>query len=307
MRATSVFQAVGQRQGRRAAAGLAAVGLVLALLLGTGGSPAAASANRDLAPSTSASDVVKNDFNGDRNADILARDGAGDLWLYPGNGSGGWLPQVKVGNGWNIMTAIIAPGDFNGDGHADILARDYPLGDLWLYPGNGSAGWMPRVQVSAGWNNQTNSLGIGDFQGDGFVDVAVSNRGGMWIERGDGKGGWLNSAWAGYGWFFGSEAIGVGDFNSDGTADVVGRDNSGVLWLYPGNGTGGWLPQSVTGAGWNAMNSLVGPGDFNGDGKNDIIARDSIGDLYLYEGSGGSAWPTSRKVGSGWNIMTEIL
>lgn len=126
--------------------------------------------------------------------------------------------------------------------------------DLWLYPGNGSAGWMPRVLAAGGWNNQTNSLGIGDFQGDGFVDVAVSNRGGMWIERGNGQGGWLALTWAGYGWFFGSEAIGVGDFNSDGTSDVVGRDNSGVLWLYPGDGTGGWLPQRVTGAGWNAMN-----------------------------------------------------
>ncbi|NWL13880.1 hypothetical protein DM793_21700 [Paenarthrobacter nitroguajacolicus] len=302
------FQAFNERR-RLGAAGTVAVAILLALLLGTSGPPAEASEIKDAAHSNlgTASNAVKNDFNGDHKPDILARDGAGDLWLYPGNGSGGWLPRIQVGNGWNIMTAIVAPGDFNGDGHADILARDYPLGDLWLYPGNGSAGWMPRVLAAGGWNNQTNSLGIGDFQGDGFVDVAVSNRGGMWIERGNGKGGWLNPAWAGYGWFFGSEAIGVGDFNSDGTSDVVGRDNSGVLWLYPGDGTGGWLPQSVTGAGWNAMNSLVGPGDFNGDGKNDILARDSIGDLYLYEGSGGSAWPTSRKVGNGWNVMTAIF
>ena len=34
------------------------------------------------------------------------RDGAGDLWLYPGNGAGGWLNRVKIGFGWNTRSAI---------------------------------------------------------------------------------------------------------------------------------------------------------------------------------------------------------
>ena len=37
------------------------------------------------------------DVNGDGNPDLLAREAAtGDLWLYPGNGAGGWAP----GCGW---------------------------------------------------------------------------------------------------------------------------------------------------------------------------------------------------------------
>ncbi|MFK0002133.1 S8 family peptidase, partial [Paenarthrobacter sp. NPDC090522] len=35
--------------------------------------------------------IKTTDFNGDGNSDVLARDTNGVLWLYPGNGSGGWL------------------------------------------------------------------------------------------------------------------------------------------------------------------------------------------------------------------------
>ncbi|MDQ0104846.1 hypothetical protein J2T10_004522 [Paenarthrobacter nicotinovorans] len=47
------------------------------------------------------------DFNGDGFADVLARDTNGTLWLYAGNGSCGWLAPKQVGQGWNIMTAIL--------------------------------------------------------------------------------------------------------------------------------------------------------------------------------------------------------
>jgi hypothetical protein len=29
------------------------------------------------------------------------------LWLYPGDGSGGWLGRSQVGSGWNSMSAIL--------------------------------------------------------------------------------------------------------------------------------------------------------------------------------------------------------
>ena len=97
---------------------------------------------------------VPRDFNGDGFPDIMARDAAGGLWLYPGNGTGGWLPRQQVGSGWGGWTAIISAGDFNGDGFPDIMARD-AAGGLWLYPGNGTGGWLPRQQVGSGWGSWT--------------------------------------------------------------------------------------------------------------------------------------------------------
>ncbi|XAZ32284.1 FG-GAP-like repeat-containing protein [Paenarthrobacter ureafaciens] len=188
---------------------------------------------------------VKNDFNGDSHSDVLARDGAGVLWLYPGNGSGGWLPRVQVGVGWNVMTALVSPGDFNGDALPDVLARDNS-GILWVYPGNGSGGWFPRVAVGQGWNAMTEIVGIGSFYGGGFADVAARDASGtLWLYRGDGRGGWLPRMWIGSGWNGMSELTGVADFNGDGVTDLGARDSSGALWLYPPNGIGGWLPHQA--------------------------------------------------------------
>jgi stage II sporulation protein D len=91
------------------------------------------------------------DFNGDGKSDVLARTSAGLLYLYPGNGSGGWLQPRLIGRGWNVFSTIISPGDFNGDGKSDVLARSGD-GTLWMYPGNGTGGMSAARAVGAGWN-----------------------------------------------------------------------------------------------------------------------------------------------------------
>ncbi|WP_433874453.1 S8 family serine peptidase [Sinomonas atrocyanea] len=95
------------------------------------------------------------DFNGDGKSDILARDANGALWLYPGTGTAGFGTRTQVGSGWSVMNAILGIGDFNGDGKNDILARDTASGGLYLYPGNGTGGWLARTQVGWGWNGLT--------------------------------------------------------------------------------------------------------------------------------------------------------
>ena len=118
----------------------------------------------------------------------------------PGNGRGGWLPRVRVGTGWNAMTALAGPGDLTGDGKADLLARD-TLGQLWLYPGNGPGGWLPRVRVGTGWNAMTALAGPGDLTGDGKADLlARDTLGQLWLYPGNGRGGWLPRVRVGTGW-----------------------------------------------------------------------------------------------------------
>ncbi len=163
------------------------------------------------------------DFNGDGKADVLARDTLGQLWLYPGNGRGGWLPRVRVGTGWNIMTALVGPGDFNGDAKTDVLARD-TLGQLWLYPGNGRGGWLPRVRVGTGWNIMTALVGPGDFNGDAKTDVlARDTLGQLWLYPGNGRGGWLPRVRVGTGWNIMTALVGPGDFNGDAKTVVLAR------------------------------------------------------------------------------------
>ncbi|MCK6211792.1 VCBS repeat-containing protein [Georgenia sp. EYE_87] len=250
------------------------------------------------------------DLDGDWRNDVLARSGDGGLWLYRGNGTGGWLPRQQIGNGWNGMDVIDTAGDFSGDGRPDVLAREQATGYLWLYRGNGTGGWLPRVRVGTGWNGMSAIFSPGDLDGDARVDVLarVRSTGELWLYRGNGTGGWLPRVRVGTGWNGMSALLGPGDLTGDGAADVLAREaGTGRLVLYPGDGRGGWRPRITYGPGWNAMSALVGPGDFTGDRVPDLLAREAAtGYLWLYPGNGAGGWQARVRVGVGWQSMTAL-
>lgn len=241
--------------------------------------------------------------------DVMGRDAAGDLWVYPGDSRGGWKkPRFKMGQGWNEMTAIVGPGHFVSEFWDDLLARD-TNGDLWLYPAAGGQ-FKPRQHVGTGWNDMTALVGPGDFNGDRWVDLMARDREGrLWLYPGNAAGGWLPRSQIGEGWNVMTALIGRGDFNEDGKKDLIARDTSGRLWLYPGNGTGGWLPRSQVGEGWNTMTSIIATGRFDASyqGYWQIIARDTNGDLWLYPGVGSRHLEPRKKIGEGWNVMTALV
>jgi hypothetical protein len=133
--------------------------------------------------------VGAGDLTGDHYGDLLARDKAGVLWLYPGTGTNAALgARTRVGAGWNIYNSVLGTGDLTGDGKADLLARD-SQGGLWLYPGTGSATrpFDARIKVGTGWSIYNAVVGIGDLTGDGKPDfLARDNTGVLWLYAGTG-------------------------------------------------------------------------------------------------------------------------
>ncbi|MGW4200700.1 FG-GAP repeat domain-containing protein [Streptomyces sp. NPDC004726] len=95
--------------------------------------------------------VGAGDLNGDKRADLLARDAAGVLWRYYGNGKGGIGAGAKAGSGWNGFTAIVGVGDLTKDGKDDLVGRD-AAGTLWRYDGTGAGRFSAAVKIGIGWN-----------------------------------------------------------------------------------------------------------------------------------------------------------
>ncbi|HEY7718667.1 MAG TPA: FG-GAP-like repeat-containing protein [Pedococcus sp.] len=92
------------------------------------------------------------DVTGDDRADIMAVSADGTLWLYPGNGRGGFGARRKAGSGWGGFTTVFSPGDFDGDRRNDVLAAS-PSGSLRLYRGNGRGGWIGGgTRIGSGWH-----------------------------------------------------------------------------------------------------------------------------------------------------------
>jgi FG-GAP-like repeat len=135
--------------------------------------------------------LAPGDFSGDGKPDILAVQSDGALLLYRGNGDSGFAaaPQT-IGSGWAGFTALLGPGDFDGDGNNDLLARGSD-GILYLYRGNGRAGWATgnAESLGGGWAGFTALAANGDFTGDNYPDVlARKSDGALLLYRGNGSG-----------------------------------------------------------------------------------------------------------------------
>ncbi|MEU3600191.1 VCBS repeat-containing protein [Streptomyces sp. NPDC006798] len=133
--------------------------------------------------------VSPGNLGGAVGGDLIARDAAGDLWLYLGYADGRVSVRQKIGSGWNIYKNIAGNGDYTGDGKADIVAADTD-GILWLHPGTGdyTKPFKPRVRVGGGWNTFNNLVGIGDLDADGTNDmIARGNDGTLWRYSGTGN------------------------------------------------------------------------------------------------------------------------
>ncbi|MER7761804.1 FG-GAP-like repeat-containing protein [Streptomyces sp. NPDC097619] len=111
-------------------------------------------------------------LGGAKEADILAVDKAGVLWLYLGYVDGRVTSRIKVGAGWGGFTQIAGQGDLTMDGKADIVARD-KAGVLWLYAGTGNpkAPFAAKKKIGAGWNGFDRVFSIGDLDFDGVSDL----------------------------------------------------------------------------------------------------------------------------------------
>ncbi len=195
------------------------------------------------------------DWDRDGHQDIVARDGGGLLWLYPGQSKRGYssATPVQIGNGWGGFT-FAGIADWDRDGHQDIVARN-SSGLLMLYPGQSRRGYssVQPVQIGNGWSPYA-FAGVADWDRDGHQDIVARDGGGLlWLYPGQSKRGYSSAqpVQIGNGWGPYTFAD-VTDWDRDGHQDIVARDGSALLWLYAGQSKRGYSTAGRTqiGNGW---------------------------------------------------------
>jgi concanavalin A-like lectin/glucanase superfamily protein/VCBS repeat protein len=247
--------------------------------------------------------VGAGDWDGDGRSDVLAKDSAGYLYLFPGDAAKVGT-RVLIGMGWGEYT-VAGIVDWDKDGKADIIAKYDSTGEVFVYPGENKRGFssQPRGLIGVGFGPFT-FAGVSDWDKDGKADLLARHDGSgdLYLFPGENKRA-LSTQPAvviGTGWG-GGRLYGTVDRTGDGAPDLVAQfNNDGVLWLYPGSGArtqyAGTPFRFQIGSGW-ANATVVTTPDFNGGGATDMVAQlPGLKTWWLYPGvvgtgMGGAQWP----------------
>ncbi len=223
--------------------------------------------------------------------------------------------------------ALAAAGDVDGDGYVDVIvgaphntATGVQSGQAYVYLGGPVFNFVPDMNLPGAAGNVqagTAVAGLGDFNGDGYADLAV----GAPFDPTGAPAGQVYLVYGSYpvhttvdlhltgesGEQFGRTLAGIGDVNNDGFGDLaVGGPfngdigvNAGHVYFFPGSSR----PTSVIGAtlansvGGDQFGGALSPvGDMDHDGFNDwaigapfapSVGVTGPGTAYLYRGSMG--------------------
>ena len=228
--------------------------------------------------------LAKGDFNHDGKLDVLFpgtnASAQQELVVFPGNGSGGFgAPIVTAITGLNSVQIEVA-GDLNGDGIPDVVITGTDpiqgIAEIGVMLADGTGKFKAPVFTRS---SLAGLMVLGDFTGDGKIDLVVLEPGipgiNVFPGKGDGTfGSPVNSP------YIISRCAAVGDFNKDGKLDLTTGES-----VFLGNGDGTFQAPIALGGSCD-----VAVGDFNNDGFPDIVtgglAFGNATSIFLSEGNG---------------------
>ncbi len=218
--------------------------------------------------------VATGDFNLDGKADVaLTRSGNFSVvTILFGNGNGGFSSQTDFPTSI-VNSEKLTVGDLNADGKPDLVVGSLPGSSFSVLLNNGAGGFgaptFYTLNNNTGWSSVA---AIGDFTGDGKVDLVVANhvRDTLALLPGDGAGVFANPTFTSVGQ--GPSSLVTGDFNGDGLLDVAtSYSESAAVSVLLNNGAGGLsAPKNFLGGGPHESLAMA---DFNGDGLPDLATE----------------------------------
>jgi hypothetical protein len=252
------------------------------------------------------------DLRGAGRPDVVAVDNSPifndfvSVLLNNGDGTFQTAGQYQVG----IASQDVIVGDFHGNGHLDIVTADFERffdgpPDLSILAGNGDGSFQFARQVSSG--AFADGLAVGNFNGDGRPDLAMSSAVGLNVSvvpgNGDGSFAFTPTYAAGVI----PTAVAAGDFTGSGLQDLLTADSDGHATVLLNNGDGTFRNGPVLA--YAHVANGVAVADFTGSGHEDVAVLSSNFDaqVSVYLGNGDGTFQDPRVVDLGDGTIGEAL
>jgi hypothetical protein len=274
------------------------------------------------------SSVAIADVNGDGKPDIVVAnrcstsncESGGSVSVLLGNGNGTFQAAQTFASGGDTSLSV-AIADFNADGNLDLAVANEcqdsscANGSVTILLGNGN-GTFQTAQVFASGGYETDSVAVGDFNGDGIPDLVLANQcqdstcqnGSVSVLLGNGNGTFQTASSYSSG-AAQANSVALTDLNGDGNTDLVVSNlcesasdcGSGAVSSLLGTGIGTFHTAHVFGSGGQDAYSVVAA-DFNGDGFPDVVVTNSTGTCVLL-GTGTGQFRTALPYYPGGNFV----
>jgi hypothetical protein len=248
--------------------------------------------------------IAVGDFRGQGKPDLAVAINGNGVYIVLANGDGTFtqasgspitIPRPPWDTGTNPLMVFVATGDFNNSGKLGLAVANLGESAVPILLGNGDGTFTIPTSFVYSEGLYTNSLAIGDFVGNGNLDLAVANSpGGLPIDivLGCGDGSFNQGPVSANANVAGAYMPAVGDFNGDGKLDIAvtggGYGNpTDVVTILLGNGDGTFrlAQKSTFPTGSNPW--AIAAADFNGDGKLDLaIANQDDNTVSILLGNG---------------------
>jgi hypothetical protein len=226
--------------------------------------------------------VAVGDFAGDGTADLAVTQssGANAVNVFLGNGDGTFRAPVAYPTGFAPISVTAAR--LTG-ANLDLVVANELDKTVSVLLGNGDGTFQPAVGYDAGTATFSDQLVVGDFTGNGIVDLVVANDSGslqvdgsLNLLLGNGDGTFQPAISQGISGFGASKPKGlaVGDFARTGNLGLVDVVQGGFLNVLLGNGDGTF--RSADHILLSGVPSGVAVGDFNHDGFLDVAVSISF-------------------------------